>query len=66
MILEKKQKNHWICFTPFIEQKLIAKALRLVNFSHLKKYFLKIKDESEIGDFGFFTEAIKKSRTNGT
>ncbi|MFW9866421.1 MAG: hypothetical protein ACFFEN_10035 [Candidatus Thorarchaeota archaeon] len=32
----------------------------------IEDYFVKIKDETEIGDFGFFTEAIKKSRTNGT
>ena len=32
----------------------------------IEEYFIKINDETEVGDFGFFTEAIKKSRTNGS
>jgi hypothetical protein len=34
----------------------------------IEEYFLKLKneEETEIGDFGFFTEAIKKSRNNST
>jgi hypothetical protein len=32
----------------------------------IEEYFIKINDETKVGDFGFFTEAIKKSRTNST
>jgi hypothetical protein len=34
----------------------------------IEEYFIKLKNEKEakIGDFGFFTEAIKKLRTNGS
>ncbi|MFX0081202.1 MAG: hypothetical protein ACFE94_05560 [Candidatus Hodarchaeota archaeon] len=34
----------------------------------IKEYFNKLKneEEAEIGNFGFFTEAIKKLRTNGS
>ncbi|MHA2391116.1 MAG: hypothetical protein ACXAEX_04030 [Promethearchaeota archaeon] len=35
----------------------------------IEEYFIKIQnseEEAEIGDFGFFTEAIKKLRTNGS
>jgi len=40
-----------------------------VLFKQIEEYFNKLKDsqkKSEIGDFGFFTDAIKKLRTNGT
>lgn len=40
-----------------------------VLFKQIEEYFNRIKDtqkEIEIGDFGFFTDAIKKLRTNGT
>jgi len=40
-----------------------------ILFTQIEKYFNKIKDsqkELEIGDFGFFTDAIKKLRTNST
>lgn len=40
-----------------------------VLLKQIEEYFNKLKDsqkESEIGDFGFFTDAIKKLRTNGT
>jgi len=40
-----------------------------VLFKQIEEYFNKLKDsqkKSEIGYFGFFTDAIKKLRTNGT
>jgi len=40
-----------------------------VLFKQIEEYFNRIKvshKEPEIGDFGFFTDAIKKLRTNGT
>ncbi len=40
-----------------------------ILFTQIEEYFNRIKDnqrESEIGDFGFFTDAIKKLRTNST
>ncbi|MFX1365405.1 MAG: hypothetical protein ACFFCE_11680 [Promethearchaeota archaeon] len=40
-----------------------------ILFAQIEQYFSTIKNsekESEIGDFGFFTEAIKNLRTNST
>ncbi|MFX0000986.1 MAG: hypothetical protein ACFE9Q_12360 [Candidatus Hodarchaeota archaeon] len=40
-----------------------------ILFTQIEDYFNKIKDSKkgpEIGDFGFFTDAIKKLRTNST
>ena len=40
-----------------------------ILFTQIEEYFNRIKDshkEPEIGDFGFFTDAIKKLRTNST
>jgi hypothetical protein len=40
-----------------------------ILFTQIEEYFNRIKDSQrrlEIGDFGFFTDAIKKLRTNST
>ncbi|MFW9973372.1 MAG: hypothetical protein ACFFDF_24525 [Candidatus Odinarchaeota archaeon] len=40
-----------------------------ILFTQIEEYFNKIKESQknvEIGDFGFFTDAIKKLRTNST
>ncbi len=40
-----------------------------ILFTQIEEYFNRIKESEkslEIGDFGFFTDAIKKLRTNGT
>lgn len=44
-------------------------AFKNILFTQIEEYFNKIKnskEESEIGDFGFFTDAIKNLRTNST
>ena len=72
-IREEAEKSLDMFYTLY-RTEINSKSFEISQFQSFKKilsqqieeYFLKIKDESEIGDFGFFTEAIKKSRTNGT
>lgn len=40
-------------------------AFKRILYSQIEDYFDRLEKESEIGDFGFFTEAISKSR-NGS
>ncbi len=37
-----------------------------ILFTQIEEYFNRIKEKTEVKNFGFFTDAIRKSRTNST